>query len=48
MDNFYDIYDSCGQLVRGGFPSYHKAFNFCFVNQRCDWDIKKRDKNQHF
>lgn len=43
MDNFYDIYDSYGQLVRGNFPSYQKAFNFCFINQRYDWNIRKRE-----
>lgn len=43
MNNFYDVYDSCGQLVRGNFPSYHKAFNFCFINQRYDWNIRKRE-----
>lgn len=36
----YNIYDSYGHTVRGGFKSYKEAHNFKIIMNRLDWTIK--------
>lgn len=38
----YDIYDNSNNIVRGGFSSWKKAYDFKVINSRLDWIIKKR------
>ena len=36
----YTVYDSCGYIVRGNFPSYKAAYTFKIIMNRLDWTIK--------
>lgn len=36
----YSVYDSYGQLVRGGFPTWEAAHTFKIMCNRLDWRIK--------
>ena len=37
----YNVYDSYGVLVRGGFNSYKAAYTFLIANNRYDWYIQQ-------
>lgn len=36
----YSVYDSVGNLVKSGFPTYKAAYSFIISRQRYDWIIK--------
>lgn len=36
----YSVYDSYGQLVRGGFSTWKAAYTFKIVMNRLDWKVK--------
>lgn len=37
----YNVYDTCGKLVKANFPTWKAAFTFLIMNQRYDWTIVK-------
>ena len=41
----YKVFDSCGKLVKSGFPSWQSAFQFKIVRQRYDWKISNKPLN---
>lgn len=36
----YSIYDSYGNLVKSGFPTWKSAYTYIISRQRYDWAIK--------
>lgn len=36
----YEVYDSLGSLVRGGFPSYQAALQYKLTYGNSSWTIK--------
>ena len=38
--NMYKVYDSMGNLVRGGFTSYQAASNYKLAYGNSNWTIK--------
>lgn len=41
MSEFYNVYDTTGNIVRGYFKTWKDAYTFLCVMNRFDWSIKK-------
>lgn len=46
MNNFFNVYDTTGHIVRGNFKTWRDAYTFLCVMNRFDWKIKKNIKNE--
>lgn len=40
MMRYYTVYDSYGNLVKSGFPTWKSAYTFIISMNRYDWTIK--------
>lgn len=36
----YSVYDSLGNLIKSGFPTWKSAYTYIISRQRYDWVIK--------